>query len=168
MNYVYVGIDPGASGGIVVLDGDCVAIHKMPETDKRLYELIRDISSFKVDSYVHVMCEKVWGHIGGGEGEKGGGASNGSAMFKFGKNYGSICMALVACGLHNTEYVTPQVWQEGVGAIGKRKGEKKQQFKARLKIRAQSLFPNSTGITLGVSDAMLIAWYCRWRFTKGV
>ncbi len=165
MNYVYVGIDPGASGGIVVLDGPCVAIYKMPDTDRRLYELITDIS--RSNGYVHVVCEKVWGHIGGGEGEKGGGASNGSAMFKFGQNFGSIRIALVACGLLNAEYVPPQTWQERVGVGTRHKGETKTKFKSRLRDKAKELFPHSTVIK-ETADAMLIAWFCRWRFTKGV
>ena len=80
-------------------------------------------------------------------------------MFKFGMSYGGLRMALVAAGIPFTA-VTPQKWQKALGIPHRERTESKTQWKQRLKRKAEQLFPNHK-LTLAISDALLIAHYCR-------
>ena len=141
----FIGIDPGKNGGIAVLDGDLtvISLFKMPETPQ---DLLNTLSSFRGDSVC--VLERVGGMPGNG----------GSAMFNFGKEYGHLEMALLACGIP-TETVTPNKWEKffQLGTSGK---YSKTEWKNRLKTKAQQLFPSiGNKITLATCDALLIAYY---------
>lgn len=174
MNRYFIGVDPGASGGIAVIypSGHLKAI-AMPKTEQDVWRWFSELSPPSLmmvemgedgetldvqPVIVHAVIEKVGGYIGGGEGEKGGGAANGSSMFKFGTSYGGLRMALIAAEIPFEEK-TPQTWQKTF-SLSKAKGESKTSFKNRLKAKAQQLFPSGS-ITLATADAILIAEYCR-------
>lgn len=145
----YIGIDPGAHGGIAVLDsgGVVVEVRKMPETPQDLLEFLR---RYRAESFC--TLERVGGMPGNG----------GSAMFNFGKGYGHLQMALLALGIP-TEDVTPNKWEKSyqLGTSGK---YTKTEWKNRLKGKAQQLFPSlGKRITLATCDALLIAEYGRRR-----
>ena len=147
---VYIGIDPGASGGLasVHVDGSCAAV-TMPPTERDVWEWVTDLSSWRPP---FAVVEKVGGFIKGNP-------APGSAMFRFGVSYGGLRMALVAAAVPFEE-ATPQKWQKGLGITARGKDESKTAFKNRLKQRAQQLFPG-VKITLATCDAILIAEYCR-------
>lgn len=145
----YIGIDPGAHGGIAVLDsgGAVVEVRKMPETPQDLLDFLE---KYKEESFC--TLERVGGMPGNG----------GSAMFNFGKGYGHLQMALLALGIP-TEDVTPNKWEKSyqLGTSGK---YTKTEWKNRLKAKAQQLFPSlGKRITLATCDALLIAEYGRRR-----
>ncbi len=151
MNY-YLGIDPGQNGGLALIsaNGHGVECNKMPSTEKDIYSLLADCvtNTFCIIEKVHSMP---------GQGV--------ASTFKFGKGYGGLRMALVACKIPFDE-VTPRTWQKGLGIPPRKKEtETKTQWKNRLKARAQQLFPffPSEKITLATADALLIAEYCRRR-----
>lgn len=141
----HIGIDPGANGGIAVLDdsGAVIFLRKMPETPQDLIDALR---RFAEDSCC--TLEKVGGMPGNG----------GMAMFNFGKGYGHLEMALLSLRIP-TETVTPQKWEKTY-QLGSSRGVKKTEWKNRLKAKAQQLFPGER-ITLAVCDALLIAEYGR-------
>lgn len=142
----FIGVDPGASGGIATIDTSfLINLQKMPSTDR---DILDHLYTFHQGIAV---LEKVGGYIGSGQ--------PGSAMFKFGANYGALKMALVASEIPFIE-VTPQKWQKSLGITPRRKNESKTQWKNRLKAFAQQLFPKES-ITLATCDALLIAEYCR-------
>jgi hypothetical protein len=167
---VYLGIDPGMSGGLAVIRGGKVEAVAMPATEKDIW-LWLSMSA----APAFAVIEKVQGYIGVGH--------PGSGMFKFGANYGGLRMALIAAGIPFDE-VTPQRWQKVLGISprkkhnrtikvvakkGKRKGrlidkkvggETDSQFKGRLRAKAQQIFP-SEKVTLATADALLLAHYCR-------
>lgn len=141
----FIGIDPGKNGGIAVLDGDLtvISLFKMPETPQ---DLLNTLSSFRGDSVC--VLERVGGMPGNG----------GSAMFNFGKGYGHLEMALLACGIP-TETVTPNKWEKYF-QLGTSGNYSKTEWKNRLKAKAQQLFPSlGKKITLATCDALLIAYY---------
>lgn len=146
---VFIGIDPGESGGIAVIgsSGDVISCVSMPETERDIYEHLGE-----TDPNSFAVIEKVGGFIAGNP-------APGSAMFKFGRSYGGLRMALVACCIPFEEH-TPQAWQKALGITPRNKDESKSQFKTRLKARAQQLFPGAK-ITLATADAVLIAEFCR-------
>lgn len=165
---VYVGIDPGNSGGICVLypEGQIAVTEMLPKADTLLWLKRKlDLGS----AYKHrVILEQVGGYIGKGAAESQQGGNTGDSMFKFGASYGALEMMLVAlalpdiCGLDlRYDTKTPQVWQRAV-KCPPRKGKTKGQHKGVLANLARHYFPQKTGlVTLKTADAMLIALYAR-------
>jgi len=144
----YIGIDPGKTGGLVILPerGDKKVVTQMPTTERDIWNWFADIPS---PSFPFAVIEKV--------GSMPGNAAR--AMFTFGWGYGGLRMALVARGIPFEE-VTPQVWLKGLGIPFRKRKESRTQFKNRLKGRAQQLFPD-VAVTLATADALLIATYCQ-------
>lgn len=142
---IYIGIDPGQSGGIASLVGDNTgtspACVKMPETEKDCFDALEKLQRinftaiFAVIESVHSMPKQ-------------GVASS----FKFGRNYGFLRGCLIALGIPFEE-VTPQKWQKALGCLSH--GDKNV-----TKARAQQLFP-ALKITHATADALLLAEYCR-------
>jgi len=139
----YIGIDPGASGGVAVIwaNGDAAA-WKMPETEKDLLDMLRDLTASNdvsaVIETVHAMPKQ--GVV---------------SSFKFGMSYGGVRMAAIASGAR-VSHVTPQKWQRELQCLTK--GDKNVS-----KRRAQELFP-SLKITHATADALLLAEYARRTF----
>ncbi len=158
---IYIGVDPGATGGIAVIDDleDSVVVSVMPSTERSIYEVFEALG----ETASFAVIEKVGGYIAGNP-------APGSAMFNFGVSYGGLRMALIACNIPFEE-VVPRRWQKALGITPRDKGESHNNFKNRLKQKAQQLYPGGNGvrtkITLAVADALLIATYCqRWREGK--
>lgn len=144
---LYIGIDPGASGGITVIDGVSVTVHPMPDTEAGIWSLL---GSYR-DTTAVVVIERVGGYVAGNP-------TPGSAMFNFGSNYGGLRMALVAAGVPFVA-VVPQRWQAAFG-IGRPRDEKEYAFKSRLVARARELFPR-VKINRDPADSVLLCEYCR-------
>jgi hypothetical protein len=163
---IYLGIDPGASGGLasITLPRDdpfpllpAVHTYKMPETERDLWKLVCGWGTCGRAPgellEVAACIEKVGGYIGG-PGFKAGS----SAMFNFGVGYGRLRMALIAAEIPFEE-IPPQRWQKAFG-LHRKPNEKKTSFKNRLKSKAQQLFPG-VEVTLATADALLLAEYTR-------
>ncbi len=148
---IYLGIDPGMSGGIAALTelGEVLLAAKMPDTERDVYQLLSQLPMNR--GYApcprHAVLERVWsspgwGHVG---------------SFKFGLSYGGLRMALTAACIPFDE-VLPRAWQKELGCLsGKDKNITKR--------RAQALFPGLT-ITHATADALLMAEYCRRMRTR--
>ena len=164
-----IGIDPGQSGGIAVISGNYYHAIKMPETEKDIYEHLKDIiNTGKVNSEVICFLEKVHtmpttamgsmrcscGRIHKTLKVIQGSASQG----KFMQGYGTLRGMLIALGVR-LEEVTPQKWQKAF-VTSKARTESKTDHKNKLKAKAQLLFPDLK-ITLKTADALLIAEFGR-------
>lgn len=136
-----IGIDPGASGGIVCLSDGGVArilsVHKMPETERDIVELLE---TWKRPRFA--FLEKVGAMPGNGV----------AGMFKFGMSYGFLRGVLTALAIP-FEDVTPQKWQAEMRCMSK--GDKNV-----TKAAAQRLWPDVKW-THATADAALIAEYGR-------
>ncbi len=135
---LYLGLDPGQSGGIGIIGGTDRA-HAWPETEHETAQLLEEIifkarTAVAVIELVHSMPRQ-------------GVASS----FKFGRHYGFLRGLLVALKIPFLE-VTPQKWQKEMGCLTH--GDKNVS-----KARAQQLFPNQR-FTHATADAMLLAVYC--------
>jgi len=167
---IYIGIDPGKSGGIAGLGSNGITLSsKMPATELDILTYVQYFGTAcksLVEStgmpWKAIACiEQVRGYLGEGS------EAPGKAMFNFGWNYGSVRMAVLAAGIR-LEEVPPQVWQKSLSIPPRKKDkhnarkyvETHTQFKNRLKGVAQRLFPNVT-MTLAICDAFLIAEYYR-------
>lgn len=138
-----IGIDPGKGGGIAVYSvktGKVLAF-KMPQTPEDMAELIG-----KYKENACCFLEKV--HAMPGQGV--------TSMFTFGNQYGWLQMCLVMHFIR-TEPVTPQKWMKTL-ELGVKKGKSNSEWKNKLRLRAQQIFPNQK-ITLAKSDALLILQY---------
>jgi len=161
---VYVGIDPGKQGGLAVLvpithprpqPGTYEArATSMPETELEIWQWLKQLADS--NHRLVAVIEKV--HSMPKQGVV--------SMFTFGRNYGTLRMALTAVGAV-WEAVAPEIWQRGLN-IPLRK-ETTVQRKLKLKEAAQRLFPQlpvwreprSLGKQKAVCDALLLAEYCR-------
>lgn len=146
MGKIYLGIDPGANGGMAWVDssGELLEMRKMPPTMLDIYEALGD---YDVQG-VTCCIEKV------GFGMPG---QSSKATATFARHCGHLEMALLARGIPAVE-VTPAKWQRHFGLQGK-KGEIKVSHKNRIKGWAQQRYPRSK-VTLWASDALAIATYC--------
>lgn len=144
----YLGVDPGASGGLAVLRGTGELLSAVPilATDKDVLNWLSDHLGYT--ALCNGVLERV--HSMPGQGV--------ASTFKFGVSYGSLRMALAAAGIPFDE-VNPAVWQKGVGIPPRKKTESRTDWKNRLKARAQQLFPGEK-VTLATADALLIATFC--------
>lgn len=139
---MWIGLDPGQSGGIGFIREDGVTwAEKMPETDKDLSELLSE----KADSWAEVFACLESVHSMPGQGV--------ASSFKFGEGFGKLQMAL-CCNSIPYDRVTPQKWQKELSCLTK--GDKNVS-----KRRAQELFPMVPRITHNIADALLIAKYCQ-------
>jgi hypothetical protein len=156
---VYLGIDPGEGGGLACLwvgnKGEQeTTLSPMPRTERDVWDWIHEARGGDEGGLtpIYATIEKVGGYL------KGSGGNIGSAMFTFGRSYGSLRMALTAARIP-FEDTPPAVWQKRVG-VPPVKGESKATHKNRLKARAQALFPQEK-VTLATADALLLAEYTR-------
>ena len=141
----YIGVDPGRSGGVAVLTegGAVVGAWPMPETERDVYDLIKEFSDSSRAVIEYVRCRP-------GQGAPG--------VFKFGWGYGGLRMALIPCAVPFVE-VTPGKWQRAFSLTSSEKRTDTEKKNAN-KSRAQELFPG-VRITHALADALLIAEYAR-------
>jgi Holliday junction resolvasome RuvABC endonuclease subunit len=141
---IYIGVDPGMSGAIVVLRDGRASFVKNSETPHDIAHFLRvwlaDMDTLGIPYYA--LIERVNAMPKQGV----------SSTFKFGQSYGMLRGFLVALSIPFEE-VSPVKWQT---AMGCRTGGDKNISKAR----AQQLFPNIK-VTHAIADALLIAEHCR-------
>lgn len=145
MSNPIIGVDPGASGGIAKIhNGEVVYVKKMPDTELDLFALFKSLNGDDPT----VFIERV--SAGPNDGKV--------SAFKFGMNYGSLRMAIIASGFRML-VVTPSKWCGAMG-LKRNKNESQTAWKNRHKAMAQELFPG-VNITHAIADALLIAEYGR-------
>lgn len=149
MSRVFIGIDPGVSGGIAAIDdnGRALGVHNMPATERDLLDVL--CLYVNPGTQTRAVLERVSSSPVMGR----------ASAFTFGRMVGQLEMALVALQIPY-DRVVPQKWQAALGArtkgiIGVRAADKN-----ITKRRAQALFPSSK-VTHAVADALLLAEYCR-------
>lgn len=158
---MYLGIDPGASGGIACLfDDGTVEAHKMPSTERDVWETLARLERLGL-GVAHAYIEQVGPMPSQGV----------ASVFTFGRSYGFLRGVLVASAIPFEE-VLPRAWQRIVGATPpksakrvkdmtpREKAERKRAQKNRTKALAQQLFP-SVKVTHATAEALLIAEACR-------
>lgn len=149
---VYIGIDPGAKGGISVVSGKSATTE--PYTDAELKRICRELMQCGYD----VVCclEKVSAMPKQGV----------TSMFNFGKAYGYIKGVLEAFGIPYQE-ISPQRWKKEFGLNSD---------KARSVQVCQQLFPDVNLLATprckkphdGMAEALLMAEYARRHLRKEV
>ena len=149
---VRIGIDPGISGAVAIIDDDRVIdVFDMPVLPKasgkgnqvNAAELARQLRPYKLEFDPHVYVELVGAMPGQGV----------TSMFNFGKSAGIVEGVLAALGMSWT-YVAPQSWKVRAGL--------KKREKDYARTRVCQCFPSASGFVArkrdsGRADAILIA-----------
>lgn len=152
-NKVFIGVDPGFSGGVAILKNDDIETINMPEEFTDIYEMFLEIKEkYSNDELIAVM-ENV-GHGIPGQSSK--------ATASFARHNGHIEMALYALHIRTVK-VTPQKWQKyfsnSIGsAPGENERKEKKEWKNKLKSLARQMYPDAKA-TLYTADAILLADY---------
>lgn len=138
---IYLGIDPGVGGGIAAVsenNGFEFAV-RMPETERDILTVLQQTDRFNEAFAIleFVRSSPAMGVV---------------SAFSFGRGYGGLRMALVACGIPFDE-VVPRKWQGVMQCLSR--GDKNV-----TKRRAQELFP-TVKVTHAIADALLLAEYAR-------
>ena len=149
MKTLFIGIDPGKSGGIAVIDtknGGCYAV---PYSDKDLLDICQD--TIQSGAAEHIVCclEKVGARPGQGV----------VSMFSFGQSVGYIKGVLESFRIPYQEIV-PQKWKKEFGLNSD---------KAASAETCRKLFPETNLLATpkckkphdGMAEALLMAEYAR-------
>lgn len=116
---IIIGIDPGLTGGIAVIDSSRKTIIKLvdmpvsPDGKKNKvngYGLLQIFGGYTRDDIEMVYLERVSARPGQGV----------VSMFSFGRSYGAVEAAVSLLGFP-LSYVTPQSWKRRAGLIGAEK-----------------------------------------------
>lgn len=140
---IYIGIDPGASGGIGVIDTTEGTAEAIPYSEEALYTTLHKYS------FVKACVEKVGARPGQGV----------SSMFNFGKAYGYILGAL-DISMVSYELVTPQAWKKEFHLSA----DKKQSIECCKRLFPEVDLRRSMQCRTdhdGMAEALLIAEYAR-------
>ena len=146
--FKYIGIDPGKSGGIVVIKKDgSIEAHKCPEKVFDMAVLFRLLIGNTAPDDVNLLMERVWARPGNAV----------RAAFTYGINYGQW---LGVAASHEVKMYTtlPNDWIKWVGCP---KGLPVKERKHWLRDKAKELYPELKKVTLATADAILITYYAK-------
>ena len=138
---IYLGIDPGCSGGIAAIIPNVVEPFTLKLADKTETDVREWLEEFDPTECLAVI-EAVASSPQMGV----------KSAFTFGRSYGFLRGLLVGRRIAFVE-ARPQAWQKALGCLTK--GDKN-----ISKARAQQLFP-AVKVTHATADALLLATYCR-------
>lgn len=155
-----IGIDPGSSGCIAVIDEHGKPCERLRLKDVSEHEISTFLAGTMDDAsdnleLIFAMVEQVSSSPQMGV----------CSAFTFGESFGALKMALAA---HRIPFatVTPQKWQGELGVKRANKDIKQTEHKRNLKAAAQKLWP-AEKILKDDADAMLIAEYARRMHKQG-
>jgi len=153
-NKKYVGIDPGKSGGIMVIDeiGEATA-YKCPEKVLDMSILFKLIIGHTAPDNVELLMERVWARPGNAV----------RAAFTYGVNYGQW-LGIAASHEIKMYTVLPNNWIKWVGCP---KALPVADRKRWLKAKAKKLYPELNKVTLATADAILITHYAKEEYFNG-
>ena len=146
-NRVFIGIDPGKTGGIAVIFNDKYCVKQCPNTVAEMADelILLNDNDMAPDISKYAIIEQVHSFPG----------NSGRSMFTFGQGYGQWLGILSTLKIPYIQ-VTPHKWMKHYPAVPKNKKDRKN----HLKHLAQQRFPD-VKITLATADAMLLANYLR-------
>lgn len=152
-----IGIDPGSSGAIAVLDSlnpDSIALldlkkHSIFEISSWLTARYKNIE-YEEEAIVKIWVEDIHSMYG----------MSAKSNFGFGRNLGIVLTISEMLTGVTPDMVAPKVWQKYIGVTAKGKAIKRQVANI-----AQHLYPQAElhgkkgGLLDGRSDALMIAYY---------
>ena len=147
-HFKYVGIDPGAGGGIAVIDEeDNIKAYKCPESSEEMALLFQIIIGNTPPNKIRLLMERVWARP----------TNAVRAAFSYGGNYGQW-LGIAASHDIYTHTELPLNWMKWFECP---KGMEVRKRKNWLKDKAKELYPKLKKITLATADSILIAHYAK-------
>lgn len=145
----FIGIDPGVTGGLCVIDeaGRLLHLESCPKTLKGQWDAIGRARAVIGEQRLNLMCAIESVHSMPGQGVR--------SVWTFSGNYHAWLMALVAAEIPYQQ-ISPQRWMKHFGAMPKEKKLRKH----RLLHLAEARYP-SVKITLALADLVMIATYAK-------
>lgn len=162
MRKLYIGIDPGKSGGMAAVENDWHNVITMPEDNEGKWKWIQMMVKIgKVLVFIEKQTQPVF-YGKKGEPKSTDGAKLYGIAIRLAKLYGEYQSFLSMLTVGGVEYreVSPVEWQSAIVGITKRPNWTKTAWKNILKKKSLELFPDAK-VTLKTCDALLIAEYCR-------
>ena len=144
-HFKYIGIDPGKSGGITVIDREDVKAYKCPQRTEDMATLFSLLVGNTSSNDIKVLMERVWARPNNAV----------RSAFAYGVNYGSW-LGIMASNEVDCNPVLPITWMQHIGCP---KALKKDIRKRWLKDKAKELCPYIKRVTLITADSILIARY---------
>ena len=146
--FKYIGIDPGASGGIAVIDEEGnIKAYKCPKSSDEMALLFQMCIGDTPTVDIQLLMERVWARP----------TNAVRAAFSYGVNYGQW-LGIVATHEVQMNTAIPVAWIKWVGCP---KALKRDVRKRWLKEKARELYPDVNKLTLATSDAILITHYAK-------
>ena len=143
---VYVGIDPGKSGAICVIEDDFIKAIPCPDNIQDMALVFAMSVSVNETKKVVAYIEKVWARPTDAKG----------SIWKFAENYGVWKGIAGAYEIELIE-VSPQKWIKYFETPKLEKSRRKRY----LRDKARSMYPDLKKVTLKTADAILIAAYAK-------
>tara|TARA_R100000458_G_C8214477_1_gene200882 strand:+ start:475 stop:954 length:480 start_codon:yes stop_codon:yes gene_type:complete len=141
----YIGIDPGASGGIAIWDGNTLSACKCPKNIGDMYAVLEIYCSRGDLGETAILLEKVWSFP----------SDSHKTAFSFGKNYGSWLAALEIIGA-KYKLVTPKTWQK-YHEVPKLDKKERKTFCKTFSQNAVDKTEQVFNVTYYTADAIMIA-----------
>ena len=142
MDKIYIGIDPGKSGGICFLMDDEIKTFKCPATT---HDMAGELILAKDIRKCTAVVERVHSFPGQGV----------ASTFNFGYNYG-VWLGILSALHIPYQLCLPRKWMKFYGSMPKEKKDRKN----HLKQLAQQMYPDHK-VTLYNADAILLANYLK-------
>ena len=143
---VYIGIDPGKSGGLCVIENDFVKAYPCPDNMQDMAILFAMAISTNKTKEVVAYIEKVWARPNDAKG----------SIWKFAENYGAW-KGIAAAYEVDLIAVAPQVWIKYYNTPKLDKTRRKRYLRDKAKV----IHPSLKKVTLKTADAILIATYAK-------
>ncbi len=155
----YIGIDPGMNGCCAALRGQQVSLLKHDgATEQDQWQWIMQFIGEPCYALIEQQTARpTW--IPDKTTEEGWRQTVLASTVTLYGSYRNLATMLM-CADISYQDCPPQRWQKWTGIEPRHKGEKDHQWKGRLKVVAQSMYPELT-VTLWMADALLIAAYCK-------
>ena len=153
-HFKYIGIDPGKSGGIAVInEKNEIQAYKCPASSDDMALLFQMCIGNTPTDKIRLVMERVWARP----------TNAVRAAFSYGVNYGQW-LGITATHEVTMNTALPLEWIQWVGCP---KALKKNIRKKWLKQKAIDLFPSIKRVTLATSDAILITHYAKEEYFNG-
>ena len=147
-HFKYIGIDPGAGGGIAVIDKeDSIKAYKCPQSSEDMALLFEVLIGDTPPENIRLLMERVWARP----------TNAVRAAFSYGVNYGQW-LGVASSHEIKMNTVIPTEWIRWIGCP---KALKSVIRKRWLNEKAQELYPEIKRVTLKTSDAILITKYAK-------
>lgn len=144
-NKPIVAVDPGVSGGFAVNTPDGIILLSMPESLPDICATINQLKTANAELWIEELPLFVSP------------MTKSSSMAVLHRNLGRIEAAGYAYG-YSVHRATPKAWQAALGLGGKSSCANYNEWKRKLKAKAQELYPH-LDVTLKNADALLILHY---------